>query len=116
MPPQKCQISAKYFPGTLPVALSLGYRYFITVSFPALPAVCLLSQAGNATVSLSTDIAMDVVAGEVPFEFLIEGLEQDSSEPAGFDVRVSALNGAGYGPPSMSFNIKVTTEGLSSPG
>lgn len=51
---------------------------------------------------------MNVIAGEVPFEFIIEGLEQSSSEPAGFDVRVSALNGAGYGRPSAPVNIKVT--------
>lgn len=50
---------------------------------------------------------MNVVAGEVPFEYTIEGLEQDSSEPAGFDVRVSAKNDAGYGRPSSVLNIKV---------
>lgn len=51
---------------------------------------------------------MNVIAGEVPFEYIIEGLEQDSSEPAGFDIRVSALNGAGYGRPSVPLSIKVT--------
>lgn len=50
---------------------------------------------------------MNVVAGDVPFEYLIEGLEQDSSESAGFDVRISALNGAGYGRSSATLNIKV---------
>lgn len=53
---------------------------------------------------------MNVVAGEVPFEFVIEGLEQDSSEPAGFGVRVSALNGAGYGRSSATLTIKVKPE------
>lgn len=51
---------------------------------------------------------MTVVAGQDPFEYIIEGLDQQSSsEPAGFDVRVSALNSAGYGRPSASLNIKV---------
>ncbi len=51
---------------------------------------------------------MTVVAGQDPFEYIIEGLDQVSSEPAGFDVRVSALNSAGYGRPSASLNIKVS--------
>ena len=50
---------------------------------------------------------MNVVAGQDPFELIIEGLDQASSEPAGFDFRVSALNSAGYGRPSASLNIKV---------
>lgn len=50
---------------------------------------------------------MNVVAGEVPFEYVIQGLEQASSESAGFDVRVSAKNSAGYGRPSSTLNIKV---------
>lgn len=65
-------------------------------------------QAGNATASSSTNVDMNVVAGQDPFEYVIEGLEQASSEPAGFDVRVSALNSAGYGRPSAALNIKVT--------
>lgn len=52
---------------------------------------------------------MIVIAGQDPFEYVIEGLDQSSSEPAGFDVRVSALNSAGYGRPSAALNIKVTT-------
>lgn len=55
---------------------------------------------------------MDVVAGQDPFEYVIEGLDQPSSEPAGFDVRVSALNSAGYGRPSAALNIKVSKQGL----
>lgn len=50
---------------------------------------------------------MSVVAGEVPFEYIIKRLIQDSSESAGFNVRVSALNRAGYGPPSTVLNLKV---------
>lgn len=53
------------------------------------------------------DVAMDVIAGQDPFEYVIEGLDQSSSEPAGFTVRVSALNSAGYGRPSETLNIKV---------
>ncbi|CAM9800578.1 unnamed protein product [Ectocarpus sp. 6 AP-2014] len=64
------------------------------------------SQAGNATVSSSTDVEMNVVAGVDPFVYVIEELDQASSEPAGFDVRVSALNSAGYGRPSAALNIK----------
>lgn len=50
---------------------------------------------------------MNVVAGEVPFQYIIEDLEQASSEPAGFEVRVSAKTSAGYGRPSAALNIKV---------
>lgn len=64
-------------------------------------------QAGNATTSFSIDIDMNVVAGEVPFEYVVEGLEQSSSEPAGFDMRVSVMNSAGYGRPSAVLNVKV---------
>lgn len=64
-------------------------------------------QTGNATTSSSTEVDVNVVAGEVPLEFLIENLEQDSSETAGFNVRVSASNSAGYGRPSDIVNIKV---------
>ena len=67
-------------------------------------------QAGNATAYMSTDIAMDVVPGGAPFEFVIEGLDQESSEPAGYGVRVSAANGAGYGRPSATLNIKVMSD------
>lgn len=52
---------------------------------------------------------MTIIAGQDPFEYVIEGLDQSSSEPAGFDVRVSALNSAGYGRPSAVLNIKVKT-------
>lgn len=48
-----------------------------------------------------------MVAGVDPFVYVIEELDQASSEPAGFDVRVSALNSAGYGRPSAALNIKV---------
>lgn len=50
---------------------------------------------------------MDVVVGDAPFEFVIDGLDQESSESAGYGVRVSAANGAGYGRPSATLNIKV---------
>lgn len=56
---------------------------------------------------------MDVVAGQDPFEYTIEGLDQSSTEPAGFDVRVAALNSAGYGRPSAALNIKVNRDTLS---
>ena len=64
-------------------------------------------QAGNATASTSESMDMNAVAGEVPFEYIIKGLDQKSSESAGFDIRVSALNGAGYGRPSAPVNVKV---------
>lgn len=79
---------------------NLIYRYCIYIF--------VFKQAGNATASSSTDVVMNVVAGKDPFEYTIEGLDQSSSEPAGFDVRVSALNSAGYGRPSASVNVKVT--------
>lgn len=65
------------------------------------------TQAGNASARSATDVDMNVVAGEVPFRYVVMGLEQSSSEPAGFNFRVSAGNGAGYGRPSAVLNIKV---------
>lgn len=65
------------------------------------------TKAGNATASSSTDVEMNVVAGVDPFVYVIEELDQSSAEPAGFDVRVSALNSAGHGRPSAALNIKV---------
>lgn len=69
-------------------------------------------QAGNATASVSTDIDIDVVVGNAPLEFVIEGLDQESSESAGYDVRVSAANSAGYGRPSTTLNVKVISDAV----
>lgn len=55
---------------------------------------------------------MDVVAGKAPFEFVIEGLDQESSESAGYGVRVTAANSAGYGRPSATLNIKVISDAV----
>ena len=77
---------------------------------PLLTRPPLWSQAGNATAYASTDIVMDVVIGNAPFELVIEGLDQESSESAGYGVRVSATNSAGYGRPSTALNIKVITD------
>lgn len=66
-----------------------------------------LPQTGNASAAFSVDVDMNVIAGEVPFEYIIEDLEQASSEPAGFDMRVSSKNSAGYGRPSTVLNVKV---------
>lgn len=59
--------------------------------------------------SFSTDIDINIAAGKVPFEYVVTGLEQSSAESAGFNIRVSAGNNAGYGRPSAALNIKVTT-------
>lgn len=61
---------------------------------------------------MSTDIDIDVVVGNAPLEFVIEGLDQESSESAGYDVRVSAANSAGYGRPSTALNIKVISDAV----
>lgn len=50
---------------------------------------------------------MNIAAGKVPFQYVVMGLEQSSSEPAGFNFRVSAGNSAGYGRPSAVVNMKV---------
>lgn len=98
---------------------SAKWCWFFTFTFPAhlvgswprsppfRKSITFLHQTGNATAEFSTDVDMNVVAGQVPFEFIVEDLEQDSSEPAGFNMRVSAMNSAGYGRPSVTFNIKV---------
>lgn len=73
--------------------------------------LCILrEQAGTAAASVSTEVVMNVVAGQDPFEFVMQGLDQPSSESEGFDVRVSALNSAGYGRPSAALNIKVRNQ------
>jgi len=87
---------------------NFGNQTIVHGSFPACCIQISLPQTGTAaTLGESTDVDMTVVAGQDPFEYIIEGLDQISSEPAGFDVRVSALNSAGYGRPSASLNIKV---------
>lgn len=73
------------------------------------PARTRESQVGNSSVSFSTDIDTNIAAGKVPFEYVVTGLEQSSAESAGFNVRVSARNNAGYGRPSSALNIKVAT-------
>ena len=64
------------------------------------------SVAGNATLrGMSTNVVRDETTAN-RFSYVIQNLDQKSSNTEGFDVRVSALNAAGYGLASPPVNLK----------
>ncbi|CAM9130727.1 unnamed protein product, partial [Phaeothamnion confervicola] len=89
--------------GTLAVVCANG----IAGSYGSFSCAANDSVAGTAVVAGSSmAVDMSELAGDVPYSFLIPGLDQASNITDGFAVRVSATNDAGYGPPSAILVLK----------